>query len=84
LHTASITQWHRQFKQSQAIEKLQHPLCRSTGCFSAVQYVAPGPLRHFAALQQTVAFRGIATLTPATLPTGGGSTGGSTGGSKGG
>jgi hypothetical protein len=46
--------------------------------------VAFGPWRHFTATQQTVAFRGIATLTPATLPTGGGSTGGSTGGSKGG
>jgi hypothetical protein len=40
---------------------------------SAVQNVVPGPLRHFAAAQQTVAFRGIATPTPATLHTGGGS-----------
>ena len=34
-----------------------------------------GPSRHFAATQQTVAFRGIATLTPATLHTDGGRAG---------
>jgi hypothetical protein len=32
------------------------------GCFSAVQNVANGPSRHFAAVQQTVAFGGNAKI----------------------
>ena len=48
--------------------------------FVAAREADCGPSRHFAATQHMVAFRGIATLTPATLHTDGGSTGGSKGG----